>query len=144
MPAALAALSAHDVHAGLEGLVRVRGLADHVHHHDAGLVQAVDDVLGRDPDGRDEQTRFFLDHHVNQLVQLPVRVVVVCLARGAANLCSPIRSHPYSRADCASPLFVLAAPVSALPTSLRPPSTSTSLQFHPSLLPYLHITTRNP
>lgn len=61
-------------------------MADHVHDEDAGGVQAVDDGLGRDADGADEEAGAALDGDVDELVQLAVGVVVVGLAGAAADL----------------------------------------------------------
>lgn len=47
----LTTLCANHVHAELEALLDVLGVADHVHVENAGLVELLDDVLGWDADG---------------------------------------------------------------------------------------------
>nr|POE63738.1 hypothetical protein CFP56_04641 [Quercus suber] len=84
--AAFAALGAHDIHARLQRLVRVLRVSDHVHDEDARGMQALDDMRGWDADSADEERRFLLDRNADQLVELAVGVVVVGLARAAADL----------------------------------------------------------
>ena len=84
--AALAALGADDVDASLDGLDYVLRGADHVHDRDARGVELVHGELRRDADGRDEDGRALLDDHVDQLRELALRVVLVGLAGGAADL----------------------------------------------------------
>ena len=47
-------------------------------------MQSPDHPFRRDPHGGDEQPRAFFDHDVDERVELPVRVVVVRLARPRA------------------------------------------------------------
>jgi hypothetical protein len=49
-------------------------------------VESLDCPRGRDTHGGDEDFGPVPDGHFDQLVELPVRVVVVCLAGGAADL----------------------------------------------------------
>ena len=86
MAAPLGALRADEVHAPVQGLSRVRGLADHVHDQDAALVQPVHHPLRGDADGADEQLGLLLDDHFDELVQLSFGVVVVGLSRARADL----------------------------------------------------------
>lgn len=79
--AALATLGADDVDANVNALLGVLDVADHVHVQDAGLVQAVDDVLGGDTDGRDEELGTGLDDDVDELVELALGVVVAAQRR---------------------------------------------------------------
>jgi hypothetical protein len=51
-------------------------VADHVHVDDAVLVQPVDDLLGGDTDGGDEQLGTGLNDDVDELVQLALGVIV--------------------------------------------------------------------
>lgn len=83
---ALTALGADDVDALRESLVDVLGVADHVHHEDAGLVQLLDRVLGGDTDGTDEELGTLVDDDVNEVVERTLGVVVVGLAGAAADL----------------------------------------------------------
>jgi hypothetical protein len=84
--AALAALRADDVNAGLDGLDDVLRCTDHVHDRDARGVELVYGELRRDANGRDEEGRALLDHDVDQLWELALGVVLVGLAGGAADL----------------------------------------------------------
>jgi hypothetical protein len=74
--ASLTALGADDVDAEVEALLDVLWVPDHVHVEDAGLVEAVDDGLGWDADGGDEELGPGLDHDVDELVELALGVVV--------------------------------------------------------------------
>lgn len=74
--AALTTLGADDVDADVEGLGDVLGVADHVHAEDAGTVEALDDCLGGDTDGGDEELGAALDDDVDELVELALGVVV--------------------------------------------------------------------
>jgi hypothetical protein len=51
----LTTLRADDIGSDLEALLDVLGVSDHVHVEDASLVDAVDDVLGGNTDGGDEE-----------------------------------------------------------------------------------------
>ena len=73
---ALAALGADEVRAEVQALLHVLRVADHVHVVDAGLVETVDDVLGRDADGGDEQLGAGVDDDGYELVELALGVVV--------------------------------------------------------------------
>ncbi len=74
--AALTTLGADDVDADVEGLGDVLGVADHVHAEDTGTVEALDDGLGGNTDGRDEELGAALDDDVDELVELALGVVV--------------------------------------------------------------------
>jgi len=82
----LATLGANDINAEVEALLDVLRVTDHVHIEDAVLVELLDDMLGRDTDGGDEETRPRLDHNVDKLLKLALGVVIVGLARIATNL----------------------------------------------------------
>ena len=71
-----ATLSADHVDAELETLLDVLGVADHVHVEDAGLVQLIDNLLGWDADGGDEETGAGLDDNVGEFAELALGVVV--------------------------------------------------------------------
>lgn len=72
----LTALGADDVDAELEALLDVLNVADHVHVVDAGLVDALNDVLGGHTDGRDEELAARVDDDVDELIELALGVVV--------------------------------------------------------------------
>lgn len=74
--ATLATLSADDIDTEVEALLDVLGVADHVHVEDAVLVELLDDVLGGDTDGGNEELGAGLDDDVNQLVKLALGVIV--------------------------------------------------------------------
>jgi len=84
--ATLTALRAHHVDTQLQSLDGMLGVSDHVHDQNAGVMQPVDDALGRDAHGGHKQLGARLDGDVDQLVQLAVGVVVVGLAGVAADL----------------------------------------------------------
>ena len=86
MATSFTSLWTNQVHTNVESFQNMLGVADHVHDQDAGGVQALDDVAGRHADGADEQLGAALDGDGYELVQLAVRVVVVGLARVAADL----------------------------------------------------------
>lgn len=74
--AALTALGADDVGTDVEALLDVLDVANHVHVQDAGLVQLLDDVLGRHADGADEQLDVALDDDVDEAIELALGVVI--------------------------------------------------------------------
>lgn len=72
----LSTLGADDVDAEVKALLNVLDVADHVHVQDTGLLQLLDDMLGGDTDGRDEQLGTRLDDDVDELVELALGVIV--------------------------------------------------------------------
>lgn len=72
----LATLGADDINADLKALLDVLGVTDHVHGEDTGAVQTVDDSLGGNTDGGDEELRAALDDDVDELVKLALGIVV--------------------------------------------------------------------
>lgn len=74
--ATLTTLGADNVDAEVEALLDVLGVSDHVHVDDAGSVESVDDVLGRDTDSRDEELGARFDDDVDELVELALGVIV--------------------------------------------------------------------
>lgn len=76
VPTALTTLGADDIGTGIEGLLDVLGVADHVHVEDTGLVESLDDVLGGNTDGGNEELGTALDDDVDQLIELTLGVVV--------------------------------------------------------------------
>lgn len=76
----LTTLSADDIDTEVEALLDVLGVADHVHVDDAVGVELVDDVLGGNTDGGDEELGTGLDDDVDELVELALGVIVA--ARG--------------------------------------------------------------
>jgi hypothetical protein len=73
---ALATLGADDINADFKALLDVLGVTDHVHGEDTGAMQTLNDVLGGNTDGGDEELRAALDDNVNKLVELAFGVVV--------------------------------------------------------------------
>jgi hypothetical protein len=73
---ALATLCADDVDAKLEALLHVLGVSDHVHVEDAGAVELLDDSLGRNADGADEELCARVNDNVDELTELALCVVV--------------------------------------------------------------------
>jgi len=74
--AALATLGADDINANVEALLDVLGVTDHVHGENTSTVQTLDDSLGRNTDGGDEELRAALDDDVDELVKLALGVVI--------------------------------------------------------------------
>lgn len=72
----LTTLGADNVDAEFEALLDVLGVSDHVHVENAGLVELLDDVLGWNTDGTDEEFGSALDDDINKLVELSFGVVV--------------------------------------------------------------------
>ena len=69
-------LSTDEIRTGLQRLLHVLGVTDHVHVKDAVAVKTLDNMTGRDTDGRNEQLRTALDDDVDQLVELTLCVIV--------------------------------------------------------------------
>jgi len=82
----LTTLCANDVDAEIEALLDVLGVANHVHVKDAGFVETVDDMLGRDTDGGDEELGAAVDDDANELVEFALSIIVVCLSGASTNL----------------------------------------------------------
>lgn len=74
--AALATLCADDIDTEIKALLDVLGVTDHVHVKDAVLVQFLDNSLGRNTDGGNEELRAALNDHIDQFVQLALCVIV--------------------------------------------------------------------
>lgn len=72
----LTTLGADDVDTEVEALLNVLGVADHVHVDDAMGMELVDDVLGGNTDGGNEELGTGLDDDVDELVKLALGVVV--------------------------------------------------------------------
>lgn len=72
----LTTLGADDVDAEGKALLDVLDVADHVHVQDTGLLELLDDVLGGDTDGRDEELGAGLDDNVDELIELALGVIV--------------------------------------------------------------------
>lgn len=72
----LTTLGADDVDTDVNALLDVLDVANHVHVGDASLVELVDDGLGGDTDGRDEQLGAGLDNDVDELIKLALGVIV--------------------------------------------------------------------
>jgi len=83
---ALSSLSADKINTEFEALLDVLGVSDHVHVENSSLVELLDNVLGRDTDGGNEETGARLDDNVNEGVELALGVVVVGLARISTDL----------------------------------------------------------
>lgn len=82
----LTTLSANDVDAKVKALLNVLDVTDHVHVNNAIGVELVDDSLGGDTDGRDEELSALLDDNIDELVEFTLGVIVVGLASAAADL----------------------------------------------------------
>ena len=83
--AAFAALGADQVGADGEAFRDVFGVADHVHVEDAGVMQAGDDVGGRDADGGDEEFGARVDDDGDEVVEFAFGVVVAVGVRRIAS-----------------------------------------------------------
>lgn len=69
-------LSADDIGTGIQGLLDVLGVTNHVHVEDAGLVELLNDGLRGDTDGADEELSTALDDDVDEFIKLAFGVVV--------------------------------------------------------------------
>jgi hypothetical protein len=69
-------LGADDVGAEFEALLDVFGVSDHVHVENAGLVELLNDVLGWNTDGTDEEFGSALNNDINKLVELSLGVIM--------------------------------------------------------------------
>jgi hypothetical protein len=76
---ALASLCADDVNTKIEALLDVFRVANHVHVQNAGFVEAVDDMLGWDTDGGDEELGAAVDDNSHELVEFAFCVIVAVL-----------------------------------------------------------------
>lgn len=76
----LAALGADNVDAEVEALLDVLNVTDHVHVEDAVLVELINDGLGRNADGGNEELAAGLDDDVNELVKLALGVIVAVIS----------------------------------------------------------------
>jgi hypothetical protein len=64
------------------------GVANHVHVEDAGLVKSLDDMLGRDTDGRDEKLRARVDDDTHELIEFAFCVIIAAWKWRVSNLIS--------------------------------------------------------
>lgn len=69
-------LSANNIRADFDSLLYVLGVANHVHVENSMLVKPVNDSLGRDTDGGDEELGAALDNDIDEFVQLAFCVVI--------------------------------------------------------------------
>jgi hypothetical protein len=74
--ATLTTLGADEIDAEFEALLDMFGVSDHVHVQDTVLVEPVNDMLGGNTDGGDEEPGARLDDDVYELVKLSLCVVV--------------------------------------------------------------------
>lgn len=72
----LASLCADNVNTEVEALLNVLWVSDHVHVQNAGLVEALDNMFGRNSDGGDEKLSTRVDNNAGQLVELSLRIIV--------------------------------------------------------------------
>lgn len=84
----LSTLGADNVGTDIEALLDVLGVTDHVHVENASLVQSLDDRLGGDSDGGDEELRTALNDDLNQLVELSLGVVIAIRKNAMLARCS--------------------------------------------------------
>ena len=83
----LGSLDAECIDSHIASLLDVLWMTDHVHHQNAVSMQSVHHLLGGHSDGGHEQfAGLCLGDHIDELVQFPLLVVIVCLPRGAAHL----------------------------------------------------------
>ena len=76
MSTSFAALSTDHVNTDIQAFLHMFGVADHVHVEDAGLVEALDDMLGGNPDGRDEELGSAINDDAHEFVKFAFGVVV--------------------------------------------------------------------
>jgi hypothetical protein len=73
---ALASLGADDIDAEIQALLDVLGVSNHVHVENARFVESVDDVLGGNANGGDEELGPAVDDDADELVELAFCVIV--------------------------------------------------------------------
>jgi len=73
----LTGLGADDVATGVDGLLDMLGVADHVHDGDAGLVKLVDGPLGGNTDGGNKELCLLRNDNLDELRKLALGVVVL-------------------------------------------------------------------
>lgn len=84
----LTTLCADDINAEFEALLHMLGVANHVHVEDAGLVESLDNMLGRNTDGRDEQFCARVDDDAYEFVELALCVIIAVRKQRVSNLIS--------------------------------------------------------
>lgn len=75
----LSTLCTNDINTEIEAFFDVLGVADHVHVEDAGVVETIDDMLGWDTDGGDEQLCAAVNDDAHKLVELALSIIVAAL-----------------------------------------------------------------
>ena len=89
----LTTLGADDVDTELEALLDVLDVANHVHVHDAMLVELVDNGLGGDTDGGNEELGTRFDDDVYELVELALGVIVAMRKSAIGRFLRNMRYH---------------------------------------------------
>jgi len=72
----LTSLSADDINSKCKALLYMLWVADHVHVENSGFVELVDNGLGGNTDGGDEELSTRLNDNVYKIVELSLGVVV--------------------------------------------------------------------
>jgi len=68
----------------------------HVHDQDAGLMELLDDFAWWDANGRHEETRLFLDDHVDKFRQLAMCIIMLDEARRSSSLSLRLHETTYA------------------------------------------------
>lgn len=71
-----ATLRADDIGTRIKRFLNVLGVADHVHVQDTGAVETVDNMLGRDTDGRNEEPGAAFNDNIDEFVEFALGVVI--------------------------------------------------------------------
>jgi hypothetical protein len=69
-------LGANQVHAGIQALLDMFWVADHIHVQDPCLVQPLHNTIWRNPNSGDEELGSALNNDGDQLIELTLGVIV--------------------------------------------------------------------
>jgi hypothetical protein len=82
-------LGANDIRTDIDSLLHVLGMANHVHVENSIFVKFIDNGLGRNTDGRDEELSAALNDDVDKFVKLALCVIVTLTVSRHATIMLP-------------------------------------------------------